>query len=192
MTAQKRRLLLVDDEANVLQALRRVLRRRLAAEVEISAFDNPLQAIEHLRGTACDVVVSDFRMPQLDGIAFLEQVRALQPLAVRLVLSASTESETVVRAVNRVEVFRYLTKPWQEDELVSHLLAALDRSVQLREDNDLADGMRAQQDRLSAAQREARRLEREEPGITHVEWGPQGEVLMPGLPDVPEDGGQQG
>lgn len=181
------RVLLVDDEINVVHALMRVMRLRLPKSVKVEGFDDPMRALARMNGASFDVIVSDFRMPQMDGIAFLQLARERQPYAVRLILSASTETETVMKAVNDVEVFRYLSKPWQEDEVVTHILSALNRALLVRQERGLADDMRVQRGDLSAQEVELRRLEEQEPGITRVEWGPLGEVLMPSLDDLPED-----
>ena len=175
------RLMLVDDEVNVLHALVRVLRRRLPSSVKVEAFADPNLALKRAAEASFDVVISDFRMPQMTGIAFLKRLRDMQPHAIRLILSASTEVDTVMTAVNEVEVFRYLTKPWAEDELMNHLALALARSEASRQERALADDMRSQQGHLSAQAKELKRLEALEPGITTVEWGPHGEVLMPDL-----------
>jgi two-component system probable response regulator PhcQ len=180
------RLLLVDDEANVVKALVRVMRLRLPKSVKVEGFDDPVRALSRLDVASFDVIVSDFRMPQMDGIAFLRLARERQPHAVRLILSASTETDTVMKAVNDVEVFRYLSKPWQEDELITHILSALSRAALVRQERGLADDMRVQRGDLTAQEAERRRLEELEPGITRVEWGPHGEVLMPDLNDETE------
>ncbi|MFT3859488.1 MAG: response regulator [Aquabacterium sp.] len=118
-------------------------------------------------------------MPEMDGIVFLQAIKTLQPHAVRMILSASTEVETIMKAINDVEAFRYLTKPWNEDQLIHQLEQALALHQHLAEDRELADDLRMQRGMLSPQAREARLLEEQEPGITQVEWGPDGEVLMP-------------
>lgn len=175
------RLLLVDDETNVARALQRVMRRRLPIDVKVEAFDDPRLALKRAQEVSFAAVVSDFRMPQMDGITFLRQLRDIQPYAVRLILSASTETETIMSAINDIEVFRYLTKPWHEDELVEHIQLALDRHEAERQERQLADETRVRQGALSPQAAELRRLEALEPGITKVDWGPNGEVLMPEL-----------
>lgn len=175
------RILLVDDEPNVVFALQRLLRRSLPASVKVEGFDNPLQALARTDVASFDVIVSDFRMPQMNGVQFLGKVRDKQPHAIRMILSATTEVETIMTAINDVEVFRYLTKPWQEDELVSCVKLALERAQKNLQERKAVDEMRVRQNDLSAQEAEKRRLEEQEPGITHVEWGPHGEVLMPDL-----------
>lgn len=174
-----RRILLVDDEVNVLNALQRALRTCLAQEeVKIDTCGDPEQALLRCGEVEFDVVISDYRMPGINGVEFLKMVRAIQPDAVRLVLSASTEFETVMHAVNQAEVFRYIAKPWQVDDLKTVVGLACLRRDQMLEDRRLADELRASQIRLSPQEQEAMRLEQEEPGITKVNWGADGSVRL--------------
>lgn len=167
-----RRLLLVDDDLNVLHALQRSLKQcRFASELRVEIFSDPLQALERAREVEFDVAVSDYQMPQMDGITFLQRFRPLQPDTVRLVLSASTEFETVKRAINEAEVFRYIPKPWDLSELQEIITLALARRDEL-------DATRIQTGELTAQQLAMRRLEAEEGGITQVKWGADGSVHL--------------
>lgn len=161
------RILLVDDESAVLSALRRALRRHFGGALEVVVCDDPTLALTQLRESRFDIVMSDLRMPDVDGLSFLNLASAIAPHAVRLVLTGSADFETAQRAINEAGVFRYLTKPWSDADLRGHLLAAIER---------VRSSAPAAADPQDA---ERRRLEAIEPGITEVEWGPEGEVLMP-------------
>ena len=167
-----KRLLIVDDEIPVLHALRRMLQRHFKPQhlaVEVCA--DPLQALKRLQQARFDVLISDYRMPRMEGVALLAHARELDPRTVRIMLSAAADFGTVLAAVNRAGVFRYIPKPWSEPQLLADLRAAI-----------AFDPCAAP----SADELERRRLEALEPGITQVEWGPNGEVLMPGhLPTRP-------
>jgi DNA-binding NtrC family response regulator len=167
-----KRVLIVDDETPVLHALRRLLQRHFKPQqlgVEVCA--DPLHALQRLHEAHFDVLISDYRMPRLDGVTLLAHARALDPRTVRMMLSAAADVGTVLAAVNRAGVFRYIPKPWNEPQLLADLRAAL-----------VFDPCAVP----SADELERRRLEALEPGITQVEWGPNGEVLMPGhLPTRP-------
>ena len=102
---------------------------------------------------------------------FLQCFRRLQPDAIRLILSASTEFETVMRALNEAEIFRYLPKPWQPGELRTVIGQALAR-------RDEADRISVQTGQATAQELAERRLEADEPGITKVNWGPDGSVML--------------
>ena len=182
------RILLLDDEPSVVQSLQRTMRRSLPRTVKVEGFEDAHLALARAHEVAFDVIISDFRMPTMDGLSFLRRVRLAQPNAIRLVLSASAEVEIVTRAINDVEVFRYLVKPWVEPELLGHIRAALAKSESAKQDHELANQMRKLSSQLSPQEAEAKRLEAQEPGITKVEWGPNGEVLMPELDvDMPSD-----
>ena len=169
-----KRLLIVDDEVPVLHALRRVLLRHFKPQqlsVEVCA--DPMHALQRLQELRFHVLISDCRMPLMDGVTLLARARELDPRAVRMMLSAADDFGTVLAAVNRAEVFRYIPKPWNEAQLLVDLRAALAFDPCAMP---------------SATELERRRLEALEPGITQVEWGPNGEVLMPGhLPTRPSE-----
>lgn len=167
-----KRVLIVDDELPVLHALRRLLQRHFdPGQLGVELCVDPLHALHRLREAHFDVLICDCRMPRLDGVTLLARARALDPRTVRIMLSAASDFGTVLAAVNRAEVFRYIPKPWSEAQLLADLRAAL-----------VFDPCAVP----SANELERRRLEALEPGITQVEWGPNGEVLMPGhLPTRP-------
>ncbi|MFN3984983.1 MAG: response regulator [Rhodocyclaceae bacterium] len=173
------RVLLVDDEVNVLQALKRLLARGLpegAARVEVAS--DPREALARAEYIRFDVVVSDYRMPSMDGVSFLKAMRALQPDGIRLILSASTDFDTIMTAVNEAEIHRYLTKPWSDEEVVTTVREAIERHASLMEDKLLADEKRVEAGHLDREELERRRLEAENPGITKAKWGPDGSLLI--------------
>ena len=118
-------LLIVDDEAAVLAALQRALRQRLGAEVDMVAHTDAMLALEAARHRDFDVVISDLRMPEIDGVGFLSLVSALLPDSVRMILTGSADFHTAQSAIQDAGVFRYLTKPWDDDEVAVHVRAAL-------------------------------------------------------------------
>jgi two-component system, probable response regulator PhcQ len=169
-----KRLLLVDDEPNVLAALTRAIRTHAAfCDVDIETFVDPYEALKRCSLAKFDVVVSDFRMPQLTGIEFLQALKEIAPDTVRIILSASTEFDTVRAAINEAAVFRFISKPWEIDDFFSQLGEAF----ALR-----AETVRAwqapDQPQLSAHVRLLEKLEQEEPGLTKVNWGPNGEIIL--------------
>ncbi|HYD81968.1 MAG TPA: response regulator [Paucimonas sp.] len=174
-----RRFLVVDDEIHVLHALQRTIRQHVAEkDIHVETFTESDKALERCGEVDFDLVISDYRMPGINGIDFLRTVKAIQPDAVRMMLSASSEFDTIVHAVNEAEVFRYIAKPWQAEEIADAILRGLERRDKLIDDRRLADEIRAQRDKSAAQQREARRLEELEPGITKVNWGPDGSVRL--------------
>lgn len=174
-----RRILLLDDEVNVLNALQRALRQCFPdGDVRIETFTDPEKALLRCAETGFDIAISDYRMPAMNGVDFLKTVKGIQPDAVRLVLSASTEFDTVMRALNTAEAFRYISKPWDVDDLKATIECAFVRRDQVIEERRLADETRAARGELTPQELEAKRLEAEEPGITKVNWGEDGSVRL--------------
>lgn len=174
-----RRFLLLDDEINILYALQRTLRQQLHdADVQLELFTEPQKALQRMGQVTFDFIIADYNMPYMNGVDFLRLAKEMQPDAVRLMLSASEDFSIVMDALNEAEVFRYITKPWQVADLEEIIRLALARKDQALEDRHLAEEMRATHGDLTPQEKEALRLEEHEPGITKVNWGPDGSVLL--------------
>ena len=118
------RVLLVDDDPGVLAALQRLLRR---GGVETHAESDGLSALEVLESFHPDVVISDHRMPGIDGVEFLTRVKARMPQAQRILLTGEAEPEAIEAAVARSEVFRLIFKPWNDAQLMLTVRSALEQ-----------------------------------------------------------------
>ena len=179
------RIMLVDDERGVLNALRRVLTAtpyrvgEVAAPFAVECHESPFAALERARGKAFDLFLADYRMPGLDGVGFLKTVRELQPGAVRMILSGYADLNGLIAAINEARIDRFLSKPWNDYELVCAVTQALAYRDLMLENQRLADDVRVQRGYLSPQERELRRLEEEEPGITQAEMR---DLVTPGLP----------
>lgn len=178
------RIMIVDDEASILNALNRVLRiapctcGNKTFSLEVEAFTSPIAALAHARCEQYDLFISDFRMPEMDGIEFLKGAKALQPDAARLILSGYADLNALVRAVNEVGIERFVGKPWNDYDLMSAIGQALAHRELLLENRELANLVRLEMGDKTPEQIEAERLEAIEPGITEVNWGPDGSVLL--------------
>ena len=178
------RVLIVDDEPSILKSLQRLLRAVTCTygghqfELDISTSSSPLAALELVRQEEFDLFISDYRMPEMDGIEFLKAASAIRPDAARLILSGYADLNALVRAVNEVGIDRFIGKPWNDYELLSAIGQALAHRELLLENRQLADLLRFEMGDKSAEQLEAERLERTEPGITQVNWGPDGSVIL--------------
>ncbi len=116
------KILFVDDEPNILATFKRNLHKKYTVEVA----EGPEQGLEIVRRNGpFAVVVSDLKMPGMDGISFLERVRERSPDTVRVILSGQGDFDAALEAVNRGAVFRFLTKPCPPDVLVSVLREGL-------------------------------------------------------------------
>ncbi|WP_131111111.1 EAL domain-containing protein [Sulfuricystis thermophila] len=113
-TAADETLLLLDDEPNILNALRRLLRRE---GYRILATTSPQEAFELLAQHRVQVIISDQRMPEMSGTEFLSRVKQIYPDTVRIVLSGYTDLQSITEAINRGAIYRFLVKPWDDEEL---------------------------------------------------------------------------
>jgi two-component system probable response regulator PhcQ len=178
------RIMLVDDEEGILKALRRLLMvtpctyHGATYKLAVETFTSPQAALAAAREKAYDLFLVDYRMPGMDGVAFLKAVKDLQPNAARMILSGYADLNALVGAINEAKIYRFLSKPWNDYELVSAVAEALAYRELLLEREHLADEARVAKGRLSPQEAEARRLEEEEPGITKVNWGPDGSVIL--------------
>lgn len=111
----KNKLLIVDDEANVLNSLRRLLRRE---KFQVLTTTSTQVALEILKKEAIQVVMADHKMPEMDGINFLLEIKKRYPEKVLILFTGYPEIQVAVRAVNEVGVFRLITKPWDEQVLI--------------------------------------------------------------------------
>ncbi|MAD74734.1 MAG: hypothetical protein CML20_08085 [Rheinheimera sp.] len=107
-------ILLVDDEENILHALMRVLRRE---GYQILTCTSASRAFEILALNKVQVIVSDQRMPGMNGTEFLSQVKDMYPNTIRMVLSGYTDLRTVTEAINKGAIYKFMTKPWHDDEI---------------------------------------------------------------------------
>jgi response regulator RpfG family c-di-GMP phosphodiesterase len=107
-------VLLVDDEANILSALRRLLR---PAGYRILTAESGAEALELLETDPVDLVISDMRMPGMDGAAFLTRVRERWPQTLRILLTGYADMEATIAAINQGEIYRYVAKPWNDQDL---------------------------------------------------------------------------
>ena len=124
------RILCVDDEANILSALRRLFRQN---GYQISIANSGAEALQILEAETFDLVISDMRMPEMDGAQFLEQVFRRYPDTVRLLLTGYADITSTINAINKGQIYRYVSKPWDDQELLLTVRQALDLKALQRE-----------------------------------------------------------
>jgi len=100
----KPRIVIVDDEEMVLTSLKSFL--DLETEYRVESFKNPLEALEFIKTNDIDLVVSDYLMPEMDGISFLGEVRHVRPDVPRIILTGYADKENAIKAINDVQVFQ--------------------------------------------------------------------------------------
>ena len=115
------RILLVDDELNVLKSLKRVLAR---SGYDVLTASSGFEALEILAANQVEIIITDFRMPEMNGADLLRQVKSRWPDSVNLVLSGYDDFKSVVELLNQGLVFRFLEKPGVDSELLENISEA--------------------------------------------------------------------
>lgn len=146
-----RRLLVVDDEEIVLLALRETL---LRAGYEVVSTGDAREALEHLRRQAFAVIITDQQMPRMTGLEFLSQAKEIQPDATRILITAVLNLGTVIEAINKGEIYRFIIKPWLREEFLGAIENAVQRYQLVARNAQLRATTQAMNERLTVLNRE--------------------------------------
>jgi len=128
------RLLFVDDEPSILSALKRIFRSQ---GYEILTATSGKEGLLLLEQQAVDLVISDMRMPEMDGAQFLEQVFSKWPDIKRILLTGYADATATIAAINRGKIWRYVSKPWNDEELIVTVQQALAHRELMQENTRL-------------------------------------------------------
>jgi DNA-binding NtrC family response regulator len=132
-TANKHSILLVDDEPEILFSLRGLLRREFDLHTALSG----AEALDILHRQPIHVIMTDQRMPEMTGVELLRRARGDCPQAMRIVFTGYADIKSVVDAINQGQIYRYLTKPWDPDELCAVLHQACEEYDRITERRNL-------------------------------------------------------
>ena len=139
------RLLCVDDEPNILSSLRRLFRQ---SGYQVTVANSGAEGLQILATQEIDLVISDMRMPEMDGARFLEQVRARWPDTMRILLTGYADIGSTIEAINKGEIFRYIAKPWDDHDMLLVVRHALEIKELAREKARLEALTRQQNEEL--------------------------------------------
>ncbi len=120
-------VLIVDDEEMVLTSLSSFL--HLETAYEVKTFTSANDALDYIKDNKIDIVISDYLMPEMDGISFLSKVRDIQPDAPRVILTGYADKENAIKAINDVGLFQYIEKPWNNDDILIILRNGLEKKM---------------------------------------------------------------
>mgnify|MGYP000853117219 CR=1 FL=1 len=134
------RILFVDDEERILRSLAMQFRR----QYEVLTESDPQRALERLKSEKVDIIVSDQRMPQMSGAELLEKASAIVPHSLRILLTGYSDLDAAVDALNNGGIFRYLTKPWDPQEMAFTLRQAAEIAARQLPAEPRDDGAAAQ------------------------------------------------
>ncbi|MCD4779989.1 MAG: response regulator [Candidatus Omnitrophica bacterium] len=110
------KILCVDDEVNILRCLQRAFR---SEPYDITTANSGPEALEIMEKDNFDLIISDQRMPEMTGSKLLKQVKEKYPHVIRIMLSGYSDFDSLVQAINEGEIFRFISKPWNNSELTS-------------------------------------------------------------------------
>jgi len=170
------RLLIVDDEENVLHSLRRIFSKQ--KELEIVTCSDPFEAVDIARHSNFDLFLSDYRMPGMNGVEFLARTKESNPHSMRTILSGSTDFDGLVEAINKAEIYRFISKPINPRELIITITQALQLYDLVNENRILADEVRAQKTELDRRKFVLKKLAEEHPLLTRVNWADDGSIIL--------------
>ena len=127
----KHNILLVDDEVDNLSLLYRTLKN----DFNVIQTTSAIEALKLMKEKVFDVIISDHRMPEMDGVEFLKRSSEIMPQCVRLLITAYTDSEILINAINYGKIYSYIKKPWDPSELLITVKSSAEY-FQLKKDND--------------------------------------------------------
>jgi len=123
-------VLIVDDEELVTKSLRNLF--QLQSDYKIVTHTSPSKALSALDSLTVDLVISDYLMPELDGITFLSKLREIQPQTIRVLLTGYADKENAIRAINTVGLYQYIEKPWDNEKLLVVVRNGLEKRALVR------------------------------------------------------------
>jgi DNA-binding NtrC family response regulator len=162
------KILIVDDEENILYAIKRIFRREKYEILTATSADEGLKIMDQ---QDVDLVISDLKMPVTNGVEFLAMVKEKKPDALRIMLTGHADLKSVIEAIEKGEVYRFLLKPWDDEELKVTIKHALDFHSLQKENQTLTHTIRKQNAMISE-------LEKQCPGITSVKRDRDGSVIL--------------
>ena len=117
-------IVVVDDERIVTSAFKTLL--MVEGYTNAHYFNNPEEALEFLKDNRPDLVISDFLMPQMNGLEFLKRVKELYPEVSKIILTGYADKENAINAINEVGIYKYLEKPWNNEDLLINTITDID------------------------------------------------------------------
>lgn len=165
---QNSKVLIVDDEENILHSLTRLFRKE---EYDILTAKSGAEGLEILDSHDIDLIISDLRMPIMNGVEFLAEAKRRAPDALRIMLTGHADIKAMLDAIDQGEVYRFLLKPWNDDELKLNIKQALEFYYVQKENKSLIRTVK-RQDRILDE------LEKEHPGIGSVRKDPNGTIVL--------------
>ncbi len=119
-------IVIVDDELMVLKSLKMVL--NLEGFKNVDCFENPYDALNFIKENKTSLILSDFIMPEMNGLEFLTQAKEISPDTTQILLTGYADKENAIKAINTLGIYKYIEKPWDNNELVINIKNGIERS----------------------------------------------------------------
>jgi len=145
-------VIVVDDEEIVLTSIESFL--SLESEYKVVTFTSARSALDFINGNEVDLVISDYLMPEMDGISFLAEVRNLKPEIPRIILTGYADKENAIKAINEVGLFQYIEKPWDNNDLLLIIRNGLEKQELIKKLNEKISQINRAYGELEQLQRE--------------------------------------
>jgi DNA-binding NtrC family response regulator len=145
-------IVIVDDEEMVLTSLNSFL--SLETGYTVKTFTSAKEALAYIEKEPVDLVVSDYLMPEMDGISFLAEVRNLKPEVPRIILTGYADKENAIKAINNVGLFQYIEKPWDNDDILIIFRNGLEKQKLMKRLNQKIEEINSAYSELQDLQRE--------------------------------------
>ena len=149
-------ILLVDDEEMVLTSIKSFL--AIETDYKVLAYTSPLKALDEMDRLNMDLVISDYLMPEMDGITFLGRVKERFPQAPRILLTGYADKENAIKAINDVGLYQYIEKPWNNDDLNLIIRNGLEKTILLKRLQEKIQEVERAQQELSQIQKQILRV----------------------------------
>lgn len=127
---KKQTIVLVDDEEMVVSSIRSFL--NLETDYEVQSFVSASEALKFIEENETHLIISDYLMPEMDGISFLAKSREIRPEATRIILTGYADKENAIKAINDVGLFQYIEKPWDNEDILIVIRNGLERQALMR------------------------------------------------------------
>jgi len=148
----KQTIVIVDDEEMVLTSLSSFL--ALETDYSVKTFTSAKKALEFIKNNDVGLVVSDYLMPEMDGISFLAKVKDLKPQIPRIILTGYADKENAIKAINEVGLFQYIEKPWSNEDILIILRNGLEKQKLMKKLQEKIDEINKAYTELQSLQHE--------------------------------------
>jgi DNA-binding NtrC family response regulator len=169
--------MIVDDELGVLNSLRRLLHNEGYA---IFATTSAQEALDRLKSEEISLIICDQRMPQISGVELLKEAKQIRPEAIRIILTGYSDIDVAIQAINEGEVYRFLAKPWNDQELKLIIRKALEHYDLVMDNKILLRMVKRQMETLTE-------LEKRYPGISDISKFKDGTYVIKGMEESLEE-----